>query len=195
MKLGERDRRALMVLVPAVAVLLIVKFSSGGSGPDVAEANVDSVEMAEKKLARYRQLAATVPGKELLLKQANAELAAKEVGLISADTAQQAQAQLLQIIRALGKTEGIDARGGEFGPVRPLGANYGEVSVAVAFECGIDQLVNFLAALTSEKQLLASSEMRISSANTRQKTVSVRLSLSGVVPRRLVPEQKGSSPF
>jgi hypothetical protein len=195
MKLEKRDQRALMLLAPAVLVMFVWKLSSGGSGPQVVEASADSVEMAEKKLARYRQLAATVPGKELLLKQANAALAAKEVGLIPADTAQQAQAQLLQIIRNLGKTEGIDARGGEFGPVRPLGADYGEVSVAVAFECGIDQLVNFLAALTSEKQLLASSEMRIASANLKQKTVSVRLSLSGVVPRKLVPEQKGSSPF
>jgi hypothetical protein len=195
MKLEKRDQRALMLLAPAVVVILVWKFSAGGSGPQVVEANADSVEMAEKKLARYRQLAATVPGKELLLKQANAALAAKEAGLIPADTAQQAQAQLLQIIRNLGKTEGIDARGGEFGPVRPLGADYGEVSVAVAFECGIDQLVNFMSALTSEKQLLASSEMRIASANLKQKTVSVRLSLSGVVPRKLVPEQKGSSPF
>jgi hypothetical protein len=195
MKLEKRDQRALMLLAPAVAVILVWKFSSGSSCPQVVEASVDSVEMAEKKLARYRQLAATVPGKELLLKQANAALAAKELGLIPADTAQQAQAQLLQIIRNLGKTEGIDARGGEFGPVRPLGADYGEVSVAVAFECGIDQLVNFLSALTSEKQVLASSEVRIASANLKQKTVSVRLSLSGVVPRKLVPEQKGSSPF
>ena len=41
---------------------------------------------------------------------------------LQAETAQQAQAQLLQVIRTLGKTENIDARGGEFGPVRPLGA-------------------------------------------------------------------------
>lgn len=196
MKLDKRDQRALLLLAPTVAVILVMKFCTGGSGPQVAEANVDSVAVAEKKLARYRQLAATVPGKEALLKQASSEVAIKETGLIPADTAQQAQAQLLQVIRALGKTEGIDARGGEFGPVRPLGADYGEVSVAVAFECGIEQLVNFLAALTSEKQLLATSEMRIASANPKQKTVSVRLSVSGVVPRKLVPEQqKGSSPF
>jgi hypothetical protein len=195
MKLSQRDRRALMLLAPALLVILIMKFGTGGSGPEVAEASVDSVDMAEKKLARYRQLAATVPGKELLLKQAGAGLASKEAGLLSADTAQQAQAQLLQIIRTLGKKEDIDARGGEFGPVRPLGADYGEVSVAVAFECGIEQLVNFLAALTTEKLLLASSEMRISTSNVKQKTVSVRLSLSGVVPRKLVPEQKGTSPF
>jgi hypothetical protein len=195
MKLGKRDQRALLLLAVAGAVMLVMKLSIGRSGPEVVEASVDSVEMAEKKLAKLRQLAATVPGKEALLKQANDQLATREAGVIQAETAQQAQAQLLQVIRTLGKTENIDARGGEFGPVRPLGDDYGEVSVAVSFECGIDRFVNFLAALTSEKELLATSEMRISTANLKEKTVTVRLTLSGVIPRKLVPEQKGTSLF
>jgi hypothetical protein len=194
MKLEKRER-ALLLVAGALAVLVAVRFAVGNSGPVVAEASVDSVEMAEKKLVKLRQLAATVPGKEAVLKQANALLASKEVGVIQAETAQQAQAQLLQVIRTLGKTEGIDARGGEFGPVKPLGADYGEVSVSVAFECRIEQLVNFLADLTSEKQLLASSDVRISSSDTKEKTLGVRLSLSGVIPRKLVPEQKGPSLF
>jgi len=193
MKLAKRDQRALLILIPAL-LLLLIKLHTGAA-PEVAEAAVDSVEMAEKKLAKLRQLAATVPGKEAVLKQANAQLAVKEAGVIQAETAQQAQAQLLQVIRTLGKTENIDARGGEFGPVRPLGDDYGEVSVAVSFESGIDHFVNFLAALTSEKALLATSEMRITAANPKEKTVSVRLTLSGVIPRKLVPEQKGSSLF
>ena len=194
MKLEKRDQRALLLLGAAAVVMLLLKLSTR-SGPEVAEAATDSVEMAEKKLARLRQLAATVQGKEGLLKQANEQLAAREAGVIQAETAQQAQAQLLQVIRELGKKESFDARGGEFGPVSPLGADYGEVSVAVSFECGIDHFVNFLAALTSEKALLASSEMRISAANPKEKTVTVRLTLSGVIPRHLVPEKKGPSLF
>jgi hypothetical protein len=194
MKLGKRDQRALLLLAVAAAAILLFRLQSA-PGPEVVEASVDSVDMAEKKLAKMRQLSATVPGKEALLGQARAQLAAREEGVIAAGTAQQAQAQLLQTIRALGKKENIDARGGEFGPVRPLGEDYGEVSVAVSFECGIDQLVNFLAALTSEKALLATSEVRVTLANPKEKTVAVRLALSGVVPRRLVPEQKGSALF
>jgi len=194
MKLEKRER-ALLLVAGTLAVLVAVRLGVGNSGPAVAESSVDSVEMAEKKLIKLRQLAATVPGKEAVLKQANALLASKEVGVIQAETAQQAQAQLLQVIRALGKTEGIDARGGEFGPVKPLGADYGEVSVSVAFECIIEELVNFLADLTSEKQLLASSDVRINSSDTKEKTLGVRLSLSGVIPRKLVPEQKGPSLF
>jgi hypothetical protein len=194
MKLEKRDQRALLIFAAAAVVMLLLKLSTR-SGPEVAEAATDSVEMAEKKLARLRQLAASVPGKEALLKQANEQLATREAGVIQAETAQQAQAQLLQVIRELGKKESFDARGGEFGPVSPLGADYGEVSVAVSFECGIDHFVNFLAALTSEKALLASSEMRISAANPKEKTVTVRLTLSGVIPRHLVPEKKGPSLF
>ena len=194
MKLDKRDRRALLLLASAAAVMLLMKWGFK-SGPEVAEAAVDSVEMAEKKLTKLRQLAATVPGKEAVLKEALAQLASKEQGVIQAETAQQAQAQLLQTIRALGKEEKIDARGGEFGPVKPLGEDYGEVSVAVSFESGIDHFVNFLAALTSEKALLATNEMRITSANPKEKTVTVRLTLSGVIPRKLVPEQKGTSLF
>ena len=194
MKLDKRDRRALLLLAAAAAVMLLMKWGFK-SGPEVAEAAVDSVEMAEKKLTKLRQLAVTIPGKEALLKQVNAQLEVKEEGVIRAETAQQAQAQLLQTIRELGKKEAIDARGGEFGPVKPLGDDYGEVSVAVSFDCGIDHFVNFLAALTSEKALLATSEMRITSSNPKEKTVTVRLTLSGVIPRKLVPEQKGPSLF
>ena len=194
MKIEKRERN-LLLAAGVLAVIVALRLGLFSSGPEVVEASVDSVEMAEKKLTRLRQLASTVPGKEDLLKKANAELATRESGVIQTETAQQAQAELLKVIRDLGKTDDIDARGGEFGPVKPLGADYGEVSVAVAFECRIEQLVNFLAALTSEKALLATSEVRISAAKSKEKTLNVRLTLSGVIPRKLVPEQKGVSLF
>jgi len=194
MKIEKRERN-LLIVAGVLATLVVLRMGLGSSGPEVAEAATESVDMAEQKLAKLRQLAATVPGKESLLKQVNAELANRESGVIQTETAQQAQGQLLQVIRAVGKANDIDARGGEFGPVRPLGADYGEVSVAVSFECGIEQLVNFLAAVTSEKALLATSEIRISSSKPKEKLLNVRLTLSGVIPRKLVPEQKGVSLF
>jgi hypothetical protein len=194
MKIEKRERN-LLLAAGVLAVMVALRLGVMSSGPEVAEAAGDSVDMAEKKLGKLRQLASTVPPREGLLKQADAELATREAGVIQAETAQQAQAQLLQVIRTLGKADDIDARGGEFGPVKPLGADYGEVSVAVSFECRIEQLVNFLAALTSEKALLATSEMRITSSKPKEKTLNVRLTLSGVIPRKLVPEQKGASLF
>ncbi len=59
---------------------------------------VDTVDRAEKRLATLRTALATVDGKEAVLKQAAAELADREKGLIPGDTANQAQAQLLEIL-------------------------------------------------------------------------------------------------
>jgi hypothetical protein len=95
----------------------------------------------------------------------------------------------------VGKTEGLEVRGGEFPEVRALGEEYGEAAVSVNFECRIEQLVNFLAALTKEPELLATNEVRVSSGNPKEKTVGVRLTLAGVVPRNLVPVKKGLLSF
>ena len=198
MTVTERDRRALILLGVAVVVILIVRaFVSGGSsaGDAAQSAPVDPIPRAEKRLERLRQLAAAVPAKQAVLKEVAAELAGREEGLLVAETAAQAQAQLMQIVRTAGKKNNIDIRGGEFGPVRALGADYGEVAVVLSFECRIEELVNFLAELTAEPEILATSDIRINSGNLKQKTIGVRLGLTGVVPRRLVPAKKGLALF
>jgi hypothetical protein len=111
--------------------------------------------------------------------------------MILADTAAQAQAQLLEIIRRIGKDDGIDVRGAEEMKVRPLADDYGEVVVAVSFTCRIEQFINFMTDLANRPELLATSNIRVSSSNPKEKTVSVRLGLSGVVSRKLVPLKKG----
>jgi hypothetical protein len=154
------------------------------------------VPLAEKRLELVRQKTATVSGKTALLKQAAAELEAREKGILQADTAAQAQAQLLDIIHRLAAGNGFDARGAEeLREARPLGSDYGEVSVTGSFTCQIEQLVNFLAQLANEPQILATNVIRINGTNDKKKTVQVRLSLSGVVPRKLVPVKKAGGAF
>jgi hypothetical protein len=55
--------------------------------------------------------------------------------------------------------------------------------------------VNFLAALANEPEILATNEIQVSGGNDKKKNVQVRLSLSAVVPRKLVPEKKGLATF
>ena len=55
--------------------------------------------------------------------------------------------------------------------------------------------MNFLAALTAEPELLATNEIRVISANQKEKKIGVRLTLAGVVPRKIVPEKKGIASF
>jgi hypothetical protein len=193
--LTTRDRRALLLLGAGLVTVIVLRFGVFGERQVAVVAASDSVPLTEKRLVRLRQLAATVPQKRVLVKNVAADAALREKGIIQAPTAQQAQAHLLETIRRVGKAEQIEVRGGEFPELRPLGDDYGEASVSVNFECRIEELVNFLAALTKETELLATDEIRIAAANQKAKTVNVRLTLAGVVPRKLVPVRKGLSAF
>ena len=91
MTIGERDKRALMILGGALVVSLGIWLSGSSSSSKAAViAPVDTVERAEKRLAELRKTVATVDGKEAALKQATAQLTEREKGLIQADTAAQA---------------------------------------------------------------------------------------------------------
>ena len=195
MTLSTRDRRALVLLGVGLVTVAVLRFGVYNDRQPGVVAAKDSIPLAEKRLMHLRQLVAAAPGKQTLLKSLAAQTAEREKGMIQAPTAQQAQAQLLETIRRVGKTEGIDVRGGEFPELRPLGEEYGEAAVSVNFDCRIEQLVNFLASLTKESELLATNEIRVASANPKDKTVSVRLTLAGVVPRSLVPVKRGVVAF
>jgi hypothetical protein len=194
--ISERDRRALIVLgVFAVLTLLYLALNrnTGGSvvAPSVSETDP---RMAQQRLARLRQVAATVPSREAVLKQTSADLADRERGIIQADTAAQAQASLVEIARRVGKDEQIDLRGGDFGAPKIAG-DYGLVFATVTFDCHVEDLVNFLADLSKIPELVVPYEERIAAANAKEKTMSVRLTLAGVVAKKLVPEKKGLAGF
>src|SRR5580698_4473834 len=193
MTTGTLDRRTVLILVAGIVSVLVLRFVvMADKKPAAAVATEqDSVPLAMKRLAALRDAIATAPGKEKVAKQVAAQLAAREKGMILADTAAQAQAQLLEIIRRAGKDEGIDVRGAEEMKVRPLADDYGEVVVAVSFTCRIEQFVNFMTVLANQPELLATSDIRVATSDPKEKTVLVRLGLSGVVPRKLVPAKKG----
>jgi hypothetical protein len=198
MTLTDRDRRALVILGVALVVGgLLYWYSnsspSSSSGSAKLAAPVDSVDRAQKRLAYLRRQAATLDGKETLLKQASLELAGREKGLIPGDTAEQAQAQLLQIIKRVAQqqTPPLEMGQVELGRPRSYGSSYGRVSVSITLTCRIDELVNFLAALSTQPELTATEEIRFGTSHPKQKTMPVRLTVTGLVARRLVPERKG----
>jgi hypothetical protein len=188
------DRRLLILLATmAVSVILRFAFFSGSSAPAVVAATED-IPSAEKRLQKLRAQAATLPAREALLKQVTAELSTREKGIIQADTAPQAQAYLLDTIHRIAAQNGFDARGADqFTEPKPLGDAYGVVSVTESFNCQIEQLVNFLAQLDSQPEIIATNEIHINGGHDKNKTVQVRVSLSGVVARKLVPVRKGPS--
>jgi hypothetical protein len=116
MNLSPRDRRALALLGSAIVGYALVYFwPSGTAAPVVAPA--DLIASTETRLARLRDVAALVPQKEQALKVVSAELAKREKGIISAGTAAEARAHLLELVRRLCANESIEARAAELGAI------------------------------------------------------------------------------
>ncbi len=191
MTMHARDRRALALLAVAAIFGLAYRFWPADAGPPVVAPVGNPVTLAETRLARLRETAATVPAKEEILRKVSADVAVREKGMLTGETAAQAQAQLLQLVRRVGAAENppVEIRGTELNVIRPLGDAYGEASVSVQIDCRIDQLVNLMAAVQAQPELVATRDLRILSSNAKEKTVAVRLTVSGVVPRRLVPDK------
>ncbi len=194
MNISEKDRRALKLLAVAVglaALYVAYDFWPNSSAATPVTATADSVEVAEQRLARLRDIAAAAPAKQDVLKKVTAELALRETGLIRAETAQQAQAVVITKIREVlqQETPPVDLRGTELGGVEALGEAYGLVPASVQFECRVEQLVNVLAAIAALPELIATRDAQITAANPKDKTVRVRLTVTGVVPKSLLPDK------
>ncbi len=196
MTVQQRDKRALVVLGAVVALAFIYWMAGSSSSSVKVSAPVESIDRVEKGLANLRIRAAALPAKEVVLKQANAELAEREKGLISGDTADQAQAQLLQVLRRVAKaqTPPLEIRQVELGQPRSYGNAYGLVTVSVTVDCRIEELINLLSTLSAQPETIATDEIRFGMANPKQKTMPVRLTVSGIVAQRLAPK-KGTSQF
>jgi hypothetical protein len=187
-----------LVLIGVLLIAVVVKYTYlwlGGDSAAPVAASQESPALALKRLENMRLAAAAVPGKEELYKQASADLAEREKGLLKAENRQQAQVALLELVQNVARSNGIDARGNQEFRDKVVNSDYGEVSVTVTFNCGIEQLVNMLTAIGNQPETLATNEIHVSGGNDKQKKVSVRLSVSAAVPRKLIPEKKGVAAF
>lgn len=194
MSLSERDRRALIILGVAGAVMGTIYFWPDPK-VEVVGGTVSTVEQAAARLASVRQEAAQLPTREEWLRKAESELGALEKGLIVAESLPQAQAQLLQIVRRVARAESpvLELKANDFGQTRSLGEHYAEVLLMVTLECQIEQLVNFLADIAAQPELLSVDELHVAAGNSKQKTVSVRMTVSGLVRRALMRTSGGRS--
>ncbi|MCU0248282.1 MAG: hypothetical protein MUC42_17060 [Bryobacter sp.] len=193
LNVSERDRRALIALGIAVVVFGAVYF-----WPEQAPGRrraLPSVPQAEKRLERLTRQAAAVPGRLEILKKAKDELARREKGIVTAETPAQAQARLLEIVRRVGRAQQppLGVRGGEFRDVRALNDAYAEVGVTVQIEAGIEQILNLMADLGNQPELLSLNDVSFSQANGKQKTVPARMTVTAIVPRSLAPARKEAS--
>jgi len=197
MTLQPRERKFLIAWAVCMPLLGLAYWSSGSSttvnAPRSSIAPLETIEHAQKRLASSRTAESTVSGKQALLDQAKTELAAREKGLLAGDSASQAQAQLLQVLQRVAATQNppLQVKQVELGQPKSYGENYGLVTVAVTIDARIDEIVNLLAGLNAQPEVVATDDMRFGASHPKQKTMPVRLTVSGIVPRKLLPQKKG----
>ena len=192
MNLQERDKRALKIMgVLLVLGLTWLFWPADDGGKPAAQAAANSPALLEQQLERLRSKEAQIPAKQGLMKDLQAQLNSRERGLIQADTLPQAQARLVQAVREVARQEGFDFRNVSIGQQSTtLGGEYGQITVQAIAECRIEQVVNFLADLTKRPELMATEDLRISAGNPQNKVLQFTVGVSGLVPKRLVPEKK-----
>jgi hypothetical protein len=190
MTTGSFDRKTAIRLGAGVAAILLLRFVVFSDKSPTVVAATENIPAAEARLRRMREIAATIPALEQRAKDAGADLDTREKGLLKADTAAQAHAQVQDLLHRVGLANGIDIRGFEDQRIRPLGKDYGEASVSVRFTCAIDQLVNFLAALDAEQQMFSTSEIQITGTTDPKKMIQVRLTVAGAVTKKVATEKR-----
>lgn len=191
--MSERDRRALLILGAALLVMAMVYFWPEPSVEVVGSGGSD-VKSAAVRLDQVRKEAALLPVRTEALQLTNTALTEIEKGLIAAETAPQAQAQLLQIVRRVSKLQspGVELRQNQFGQVRPFGDDYAQIVLSISMDCQIEELVTFLSDIASQPELLAVDELHISATNNKQKSIPVQMTISGLVKGSLLKTQGGS---
>src|SRR5215475_1304390 len=108
MTVGTLDpKNAILLVVGVVAIVLLRFVVLADHGPATVVAAAESAPLAEKRLQKLREIAATVPAKEALLKQATAELESREKGILKAETGALAQTQLQEKLHRVGQANGI----------------------------------------------------------------------------------------
>ena len=195
--MNQLSRSRTIMLFGTLGVMLasvLVRYGALGGDQGPVVASHDTIPVAKQRLEILRRKAAAVPAKEAVLKQVMAELAQREKGIVQADTAEQARAHLLDVLHKTALANGFDSTGAvQLPEPKALGKDYGQVSVGQNFTCGIDQLVNFLSAIANEPEILATDTINLIPNRDKNKNITVRLTFSGVIAKKLVPEKKGIS--
>lgn len=187
MTIESRDRRALMFLAGALALTGAVYFWPQQTPETVAATG--SLDQARARLEQLRADGGRLPERLERLKTAQTELAAEEKGLIQAASPAQAQAQLIQIVRRVGRAQNppLEPRILDQGNLRLFGEFYSQIQLSISMECQIDQLVNFLADVAAQPELLALEELHVNAqGNNKQKAIAVRLTIAGLGPASLI---------
>ncbi len=187
LEIQSRDRRALAILTAAAALFVVMQldffFPSTGS-PFVG----GSIDDAEERFLDAQVQARRKPLVEAKSQEAARTLAEFESGLLRAESAELAKAEMRQVVGNLLVAEGITMRSSRFGNVELERDHFAQVPLTVDFDCRVEQFVNWMATLSNSERLLTTRQIVLSPANPDTKAVRARVRVSGYLPVSRTPE-------
>jgi hypothetical protein len=176
-KLSRRDRIALTAAAVATALFMLLNFGVFpllehlGSSPEVVQQN-------EVELRRNMRLLAEAELEKTHHSAAGDRLKELEAGLLESSSPSLANAEWQRLVGQLADSKGIQLGSSEFLRNQELGAGYSLLTGRVAFRCRMDQLVDFLVALTSSPKLLSVTGLMVSaSQGTAQAILNVQMTI------------------
>jgi hypothetical protein len=162
-KLSRRDRIALTAAAVAAALFLLLNFGvlplleNLGRSPEVVQGN-------EVELRRDKRLLAEAELEKANLSAAQGRLKELEAGLLEGSSPSLANAEWQRLVGQLADSKGIQLGSSEFLRMQELGAGYSLLIGRVVFRCRIDQLVDFLVALSSSPKLMSVTGLMVSAS-------------------------------
>ena len=187
--MSQRDRRALTFLGVAVGLFLVLQLDifapSSASGSTTSDAALDALEQ-RLQLAQVQARQRPLTEAELSAAQRRLEKAEGRL-LASADPAL-AQAEMRSLVGQLLDAEGIPLRASRFATVTLEQDRYAQVPLVVEFTCGIEQMVNLMAAIANSSALLATRDIRIRPDKPEVKSIAVTMTVAGFLPLDRAPE-------
>jgi len=191
-KLGRRDQIALGIGAGGVVLFLLMNF---GVLPlfEQLGAGTESVQQKEIELRRDRRLLAEEGSERTAFTAAREHLNSLEGGLLEASTPSLARAEWQQLVGQLAESKGIDLGSSELLRTQEIGSGYSLVTGRVQFRCRLDQLVDFMVALSGFPRILSVSGLSIvAPQGDPQGKLIVRLTI-GAAARATAQAKEGSA--
>ncbi len=191
-KLSRREQLAVGIGAGGVFLFLLLNF---GLLPlfEQLGAGTDSAQQKETELRRDKRLLAEEGVEKTSLAAAREHLKSLEGGLLEGSTPSLASAEWQQLVGQLAESKGIELGSSELLRTQELGRGYSLVTGRMQFRCRLDQLVDFMAALTGFPKILSVTGLSVVAVqNDPQGRLLVRLTI-GAAARAMAPAKEGSA--
>jgi hypothetical protein len=191
-KLSRRDQIALGVGAGGVFLFLLLNYAVLPLFEHLG-ARTESAQQKEIEVRRDKRLLAEEGLEKISLAAARQRLKSLEGGLLEGSTPSLASAEWQRLVRQLAESKGIELGSSELLRTQELGRGYSLVTGRVQFRCRLDQLVDFMVALTGFPKILSVTGLSVVAVqNDPQGRLIVRLTI-GAAARAMTPAKEGSA--